>query len=188
MPQPTDDYGLCQCGCGQRTTIARGTNRSKGWEAGQPLRFVNGHHGRKRNLSDWANFYTETPGPLPTPCWLWNGTLDPKGYADRIHLFGKRVEAHRVLYERTQGPVPNGLELDHLCRVRSCVNPAHLEPVTHTENMRRGDVAKLNIEKARQIKRMDANGVPLREIAADFGVSYDCIRNITRRGRTWRDA
>lgn len=45
---------------------------------------------------------------------------------------------HRYSYERAEGPVPAGLELDHLCRVRSCVNPEHLEPVTHRENMRRG--------------------------------------------------
>lgn len=53
----------------------------------------------------------------------------------------KDAGAHRVAYEEIMGPVPEGLELDHLCRTRSCVNPSHLEPVTHRENMNRGDVA-----------------------------------------------
>jgi hypothetical protein len=46
-------------------------------------------------------------------------------------------QAHRVVYETLAGPVPDGLELDHLCRQKACVNPQHLEPVTHRENMRR---------------------------------------------------
>jgi len=49
--------------------------------------------------------------------------------------------AHRLSYETEIGPIPEGLELDHLCRVRSCVNPLHLEPVTHQENVRRGEGA-----------------------------------------------
>lgn len=45
--------------------------------------------------------------------------------------------AHRVAYELWVGPIPEGMELDHRCKVRACINPAHLEPVTHAENMRR---------------------------------------------------
>jgi len=65
-------------------------------------------------------------------CWLWTGYINPNGYA----MFGRRW-AHRVAYEFFVGPIPEGLELDHLCRVPACVNPAHLEAVTHRENMRR---------------------------------------------------
>lgn len=71
-----------------------------------------------------------------TGCWLYTGTTH-KGYA-RVKVEGQRVMLHRALYERVVGPVPDGLELDHLCRVRNCVNPDHLEPVTHAENMARG--------------------------------------------------
>lgn len=69
-----------------------------------------------------------------TGCWLWLGTLDNKGYG-RI---GRGSLAHRVAYELVVGPIPEGLELDHLCRTPACCNPAHLDPVTHAENMRRG--------------------------------------------------
>ena len=65
-------------------------------------------------------------------CWNWTGRQDDDGYG----TFGAGG-AHRYSYELLVGPVPTGLELDHLCRVRSCVNPNHLEPVTHAENMRR---------------------------------------------------
>jgi hypothetical protein len=73
-------------------------------------------------------------------CWEWRGWRDRHGYG-RIDV--KRVSrlAHRIAYEILIGPIPDGLELDHLCRNTSCVNPAHLEPVTHRENMGRGTFA-----------------------------------------------
>lgn len=70
-------------------------------------------------------------------CWEWEGRVNEKGYA-MYDVPGRAVKAHRYTYELLVGPIPEGLELDHLCRVRACVNPAHLEPVTHQENMRRG--------------------------------------------------
>lgn len=70
-------------------------------------------------------------------CWLWVGLRDTtKGYPV-FYYQGKLVRAHRWSYEQFVGPVPDGLEIDHTCRVRHCVNPDHLEPVTHAENMRR---------------------------------------------------
>lgn len=64
-------------------------------------------------------------------CWIWQARTH-KGYG----VYGGRV-AHREAYKRLVGPVPEGLELDHLCRRPACVNPAHLEPVTRDENVRR---------------------------------------------------
>jgi hypothetical protein len=81
-------------------------------------------------------------------CWEWRASKYPTGYG-AYNLDGKNVRpAHRVAYEDTNGPVPVGLVLDHLCRNRSCVNPAHLEPVTIGENVLRGvGVSALNAKK-----------------------------------------
>ena len=78
-----------------------------------------------------------------SPCWLWQLATNAKGYArsrlpSRFNPAGRALFIHRVSYERAIGPIPDGLVIDHLCRNRSCLNPAHLEPVTPLENQRRG--------------------------------------------------
>lgn len=70
-------------------------------------------------------------------CWLWRASLDGKGYG-QIMLNKKPKRAHRISYELIKGKIPEGLDLDHLCRVPQCVNPDHLEPVTRLVNLRRG--------------------------------------------------
>jgi HNH endonuclease len=69
-------------------------------------------------------------------CWNWLG-YKRDGYGSAHRDDGRTVIAHRYVYELLVGPVPAGLELDHLCRNRPCVNPEHLEPVTRQENRRR---------------------------------------------------
>lgn len=72
-----------------------------------------------------------------TPCWLYLGSLTSNGYG-KASVAGRTALAHRAAYEALVGPIPPGLQLDHLCRNRACYNPAHLEPVTQRENLRRG--------------------------------------------------
>lgn len=69
-------------------------------------------------------------------CWIWTSTTGLNGYG-QIHVGNRMNYAHRVSYEVHVGPIPSGLQIDHLCRVRNCINPMHLEPVTGTENVRR---------------------------------------------------
>jgi hypothetical protein len=73
-------------------------------------------------------------------CWLWTGSCHPDTGYGRI-WFDRHDDrlAHRVIYEWVKGPIPEGLTIDHLCRVRRCVNPAHLEAVTNVENVMRGE-------------------------------------------------
>lgn len=71
-------------------------------------------------------------------CWLWSGHRNGGGYG-QFSINNRTRIAHRVAYELFVGPIPDGLVLDHLCRVRHCVNPEHLEPVTQKENARRGE-------------------------------------------------
>ena len=72
-----------------------------------------------------------------TGCWLYAGRYDADGYG-RFQFKGKTVRAHRHAFEQHRGPVPDGMVLDHKCRVPACCNPDHLEPVTTQENTRRG--------------------------------------------------
>lgn len=69
-------------------------------------------------------------------CWLWNKSTDINGYS-QFSIRGQMMKGHRFIYEVYVGVIEGGLELDHLCRVRHCVNPEHLEAVTHAENLRR---------------------------------------------------
>jgi hypothetical protein len=74
-------------------------------------------------------------------CWLWTGAMSPNGYGMvRVKKDGVRrtIGAHRALYIAVRGEPPAGMDLDHLCRVRHCVNPDHLEPVTRRVNTIRG--------------------------------------------------
>lgn len=70
-------------------------------------------------------------------CWIWTASVSTPGYG-QVYLSGRNRIAHRLVYELLVGPIPEGLNLDHLCRNRRCVNPAHLEPVTQRENLMRG--------------------------------------------------
>ena len=72
----------------------------------------------------------------PNGCWVYMRPTDRCGYAQVQHE-GRLQMAHRLVYEREVGPIPDGLEIDHLCREKACLNPAHLEVVSRGENIRR---------------------------------------------------
>lgn len=124
---------------------------------------------RRRKASRW---HPETPeerfwlkvdknGPIIRsdlgPCWTWLGAKGHHGYG-RFRVGDKTVSAHRFAYEILVGPIPAGLEPDHLCRNPACVNPGHLEPVTHQMNNQRGD--KQNLGKAERSRTHCPQGHP----------------------------
>lgn len=80
----------------------------------------------------------ETPGPLDTPCWVCTYAQNYSGYT-RINDDGRIRRCHRAMYEEAVGAIPDGLVCDHICRVRNCVNPAHIEIITQRANVLRGD-------------------------------------------------
>lgn len=92
-------------------------------------------------------------------CWIWTGAPHGNGGYGRLYADSTSWPAHRWSYERSKGPVPEGLELDHLCRNRMCCNPDHLEAVTHLENVRRGNAAKRAIRCGKGHGMTPANSV-----------------------------
>lgn len=167
-------YGLCQCGCGERAPVATRTTTSKGWVKGEPLKYLLGHNAALR-----VKWIEEDRG-FETPCWVWQGYIAPNGYGkSRAAKF-----AHVAQWEITNGPVPDGLELDHLCRVPACVNPSHLEAVTHAENMRRAPRCVMNEESVAEVRRLLATGMMGKEIGQRLGVHPRIVSSI-KCGKAW---
>lgn len=169
--------GICQCGCGRQTGIAERTYAHQGVALGHHYRFLPGHHKRKFPPVS----YDVDP---ETGCWNWTGPKSGKGYGG-AYANGRKEPAHRMMYRIHKGEIPEGLQLDHLCRNRACVNPEHLEPVTAATNIQRGSGTKLTPDQVDDI-RASRPAVTIRELAERHGVSQTTVAAIAR-GEKWKD-
>lgn len=100
-------------------------------------------------------------------CWIWTGSRTRNGYG-QLGIHGARYMAHRAFYMYFVGEIPEGLDLDHLCRNRACVNPWHLDPVTRSVNLLRGDTERTHFSS---------------RVACPQGHLYDEANTAIRRGR-----
>lgn len=192
----TDD-SLCQCGCGQQAGVYATSNSHAGIVAGRPKRFIHGHHSRmqERRGADFDTLYTVTMGG----CWKWNRVNSGDDGYGTFRENGRKTKAHRYSYERTYGPIPDGAHLDHICHDpktckggdtcphRACVNPDHLAITTHASNCRRGALSKLDLAKAREIRKRFAAGELGIALAEGYNVTPSAISMVIRN-QTWREA
>lgn len=131
-------------------------------------------------------------------CWLWKGAMSSHGYGT-VTVNQKRYRAHRLAYELTNGPIPTGLQVMHVCDVPACVNPAHLRLGTVADNIgdavskgrvvppvnrARGECAnsKLTWEQVRQLRK---SSTPYR-LGRQFGVSKATIFDVMH-GKSWKE-
>ena len=144
--------------------------------------------------------WIEQPGPLSTPCWIWQRAIGSHGYG-MLQAGDKVQNAHRVSYTRSVGTIPKGLHILHKCDVRACVNPNHLWAGTNYENrqdsiakgrfragIHRGEdnaTAKLTTKEVRTIRRLVKAGAQQTDVAAKYGVHKTNISCICRR-ITWQ--
>lgn len=196
-------YGYCQCGCGQKTNIAKRTNKRRGWVKGESYRFIDGHNYK---TIGWGSIKTRFWARViipenPNDCWGWQGTIDRHGYAKlRDTTDGKRKDwgAHRLSWEFEHGLIPENMCVCHHCDNRKCVNPKHLFLGTNADNTKdkvqkgrqsRGESTKrnkLNTEQVKSIRAMYAMGnETCQTLAKKMGVNRSTIQNIISRYR-WK--
>lgn len=126
-------------------------------------------------------------------CWLWTGRLDKDGYG--MTYTNRHVRAHRLAYEWARGAISNDLEIDHLCKTRTCVRPEHMELVTHRENVLRGDspsainARKTHCPRGHELTRENtyvypSGGRQCRICRASYAASYGPSWRAKRKARS----
>lgn len=128
----------------------------------------------------------------PNECWEWLGPKAPSGYGiTRVN--GHNEFVHRLYYILMKGDIPEGLEIMHSCDNPCCCNPDHLTPGTHAENMqdrtrkyRKQQLNKLNMDKAREIRKLYKEGQTMKQIAEIYEVTTACIQLVVSN-ITWQE-
>lgn len=115
-------------------------------------------------------------------CWIWLLAKMPNGYGI-VSVNRKNIMAHRFYYEKYKGLIPDGMQVDHLCRNRACVNPDHLQAVSQQVNIQRGISAKLNNNSILKIREMYRSGKKQMTIASIFNIGQDEVSRIVNNKR-----
>lgn len=193
MPIPV---GLCQCGCGRPTGIARRTNSCYGHIRGQPLRYIVGHGFRGKGKPPLERFWAKVE--KGSDCWNWTAarTNSGLGYG---HFFvrGRWIRTHRFSWTVAFGEIPKGRMVLHKCNNKLCVRPDHLYLGNAEDNQRdriasgngnqgeRHPLHRLTADIVRQIRSRHHNGEKAKDLAREFGIGSGHLCNIIHR-RLWK--
>lgn len=145
-------YGTCHCGCNGQTRLAPKSDPRDGSVKGVPYRYIYQHQHRTTPFP-----YEIMDCGYKTPCWVWVWSKYSNGYGAYNGGHGHN-SAHVIYWQEKNGPIPEGMELDHLCNQRPCVNPDHMEAVTHLENMTRARLRRTHCKRGHE--RNDTNSKP----------------------------
>ena len=186
--------GYCQCGCGRKTAIAKVSRFKRGITRGQPNRFIEGH--TSKGIPPEKRFWQHVDIRGPDECWPWQKALNV-GYGV-IGNHGRNILTHRLAYELTCGPIPEGMLVCHSCDNPACCNPAHLWLGTPADNMydrhAKGNYAKgarhpnskLTTEQVHEIRRLAAmHSITQTAIGEHFGIDQTTVSDIVRH-KSWR--
>lgn len=199
-------YGYCQCGCGQKTKLARQSHTKSKHTRGEPFKYIFGHSTKKKPLEQRiAEFWNRVnkDGSIPVhclelgQCWEWTGSHDKDGYGQFSYTTGKQ-RATRIMWVFIYGEIPDGLFVLHKCDNPKCVRPDHLWLGTNIDNMRdrsqkgrqcRGEKqrnAKLTETQIIDIRRRYAVGnVSYNVLSAEYHINKTTISQIILR-KTWK--
>jgi len=128
-----------------------------------------------------ADYLVEDRGYV-TACWIWKGRNPTNPHYGKIRTAEGVRASHVISYQQFIGSVPEGLQVDHLCSIKRCINPSHLEAVTPAENVRRSRAARLNSEVVAKIR---SSTIASNDLARLYDVHPETIRYV-RRGKTWK--
>lgn len=183
--------GLCECGCGKKTSIAKQTRTEQGIKAGERRRFCLGHYGTRDIRKRFWEKVSKSDG-----CWEWTGSR-PNGYGE-IRFNRKMVKAHRLSWMFSFGRIPEGLCILHKCDNPRCVRPSHLfvgtQQDNNTDKKEKGRCNPNRGESVVNSKLTESDVLEIREkldfgnsenhIAYIYGVSRRTINHIKNR-KTW---
>lgn len=179
---PDIPYGYCHCGCGEKTKLVKGNTPERNRVLGEPYKYLYRHDGFMQSARKPMYEIDENTG-----CWNWLRALTHDGYGityNRMTRSKKHQGAHRCIYEQQVGPIPAGMTLDHKCKNRKCVNPAHMDVVSLKVNLQRGKQAKLLPDQAKWIREKHREGWSLRQLGDEFGIHSRTVQDVVT-GKSW---
>jgi hypothetical protein len=171
-PEGPNPSGLCMCGCGGTTPLAPYSKPALGIVRGTHQRFLAAHHPPAEEPYEVSE----------SGCWIWQGATNGK-----YPTLGKRY-VHRLYWERANGPIPAGKQINHLCFVPLCINPAHMGVATHAENCRRKRRMVLTEAQVADVKTKAAGMRPYgraKALASEYGTSVGYMQAVIG-GQVWK--